>query len=133
MKKTILLISLALAVLTVNAQQSFTVSRADSLVNADTVIYTIDHKDLQKADFYFSSYFQADSITGTTAATAYLQVSNSLTEDRWYSIDTVSINDEQVVDWATGTIQANRLRWYIISTGTQRTWLYFDMHFVPRK
>ena len=132
MKKILLFACMILAVITVSAQQSFTVSRTDSVVNAETVTYTIDHEDLQKADFYYSSYFQADSISGTTTATAYLQVSNALTGNYWYNIDTITINGVQTKDWATGTIQANRVRWYIVSTGTQRTHLNFHMHFVPR-
>jgi len=132
-KKTILILILFLAAFAAKAQNAFTVTHYDSLVDADTVTYVLDFDALKESDFYISSHIQADSSTGSTAATAYLQFSNQTSGDYWYSAATVTIDGVQTVDYTEDTLNANRLRLYVLSTGTQKTYLRWGLHAVPRK
>lgn len=133
MKKLVFLFALMFAVISVNAQRDFVFTHSDTLTNADTLSYVIDINDLKKADFYYSNFFQADSISGGTAGTAYFQVSNHSSGDYWYNLDTITINGVQTKDWGTGTLQALRARWYIITSGTAVTVVRFSTRGVPKK
>lgn len=133
MKKVIFLFAILAAALTVKAQQPFTVSHNDTLSDADTVSYVVDFNALKKADYDISSHLQCDSVSGATAATAWLQYSNQASGNYWYSVDTVTIDGVQTLDWHEDILNAVRVRLYILSTGTQSTLFYWGLHAVPRK
>jgi len=133
MKKLFLIIAVLLAGLTVHAQNAFTVTHSETLTDADTITYVLDFKDLSKADYYISSHIQADSVSGSTAATAYLQVSNQSSGNYWYSLDTVTVNGVQTIDFHEDEVRAVRVRMYVLSTGTQSTTFRWGLHAVPKK
>lgn len=133
MKKFIVLIAFIAFAITIKAQQPFTVTHSETLTDADTISYVIDHNDLRKADYYISSHIQADSVSGATAATAYIQFSNQATGDYWYSADTVTIDGVQTIDYNEDILTARRMRLYVLSTGTQSTTFVWGLHAVPRE
>lgn len=133
MKKLFIIISIVLGfAMTANAQ-SFSYQRYDSLVNADTISFVINPAGLKTGDYYYSTSLQADSISGSTAGTCWFQVSNWTTGDYWHSVDTVTINGVQTLDFSTGVLQAARARFYMISTGSQKTYVRFAIHAVKRQ
>jgi len=132
MKKLILILVMVFAVMTVKAQQAFTVTHNDTLTDADTVSYVIDYNSLKKANYDISSHLQCDSASGSTAATAWLQFSNQASGDYWYSADTVTVDGTQTIDYTEDVLSARRVRLYILSTGTQSTLFYWGFKAVPR-
>lgn len=134
MKKVIFLFAALVVAFSVQvkAQQAFTVTYYDTLSSADTLSYVVDWNVLKKADFYISSHLQADSVSGATGATAWLQVSNQESGNYWYNLDTVTINGVQTKDWHEDILYAVRLRLYVISAGTQVTTVRWGLHATPR-
>lgn len=95
----------------------------DTLVNADTLDFIFPAVFQKPAPSSYSWQILADSISGTTAATAYVQQSNSSTGGVWTNIanKTLAIALIQTNGLIEGTFYGQRMRLRIISTGTQAT------------
>lgn len=135
MKRLIFITLFALLTVAVCAQRGFNVAVSDSVKTGDlTYTYVIDYDDLSTTDYYYSSHVEMDSVSGTQAAYAYLQFSNQESGDYWYTADTVSCTSASgASSFNTGTLQAVRVRLYVVTSGTTRTDFAWGFHAVPRK
>lgn len=96
----------------------------DTLTNADTL-------DLNLGTFYGPTAYQiqvsADSLSGSTAATTYLELDSDGDGVGFYRIETMTINGVTSRLYETGTILFGTLRLRTIQGGTQvnRIWQEF--------
>jgi hypothetical protein len=132
--KRLLLIGL-FAVITViaKAQPSYNFHRIDTLTNADTIIHEIDFRGLLNDRYSTLTTILADSVSGANrTGTALLQISLSPTVADWHTVRTYTITKSGTVLRSTqlDTIQAVRVRWYIVTAGTQKTNIKFGTHMV---
>lgn len=128
MKKifAILVFLLTLAFVNVNAQvldnevyysYSFTV---DTCTNAETINFTFPHA--IEGLYYYEWQLVADSLSGSTAGTAYLKEGAGESTD--YSNltgKTITVNGVQTSEVLQGTVYGTRQRLAITSSGTQST------------
>lgn len=95
----------------------------DTLTNAGTVDFDFPYSILTQEGYKYSWQIQADSLSGSTGATAYLQQSNDKTGSLWTTISgkTVTINGVQTLSILEGDFYGIRQRLRVIGTGTQST------------
>jgi len=96
-----------------------TVQSQETITDADTITQTI-------GSFFSPIYYEiqvaADSVSGSTAATATLQQSID-DGSNWTTLGTVTINGVTTRETLTGNCLGGTIRLYTISTGTQSTTL----------
>lgn len=132
MKRLFLIGLFAVITVIASAQNSFNMYKSDVLTNADTIIYEIDFKGLLNERYSMATSIVADSISGTNrVAAAVLQICLSPTVADWHTVRTYTITKSatQLKSFQTDTIQAVRVRWYFLSSGTQVTNVKFGAHF----
>lgn len=93
----------------------------DTLTNADTMTYNLGSYNRPVA---LEVVIAADSLSGSTAATATLE--HSIDGTHWFVVDTETINGVTSRLKATGDILGGTVRCRVISTGTQSTTLDMD-------
>lgn len=104
------------------AQKYFDIiALGDTLTNQTTKTYTTSPV-LIDVPYYYSIHIAADSISGSNAGTAKLQVCNDRTGTNWYTVQTLTIDgtgtDEAL--WE-GTLYARRVRiYYDMPSGTRK-------------
>jgi len=126
MKKLILFLSvLMLTVVGLQAQKTITYTLIDgeTATNTDTLIGL--YPTIIPADMWYSVQVVADSLTGGTAGTVYLQQSNAYSGGKWTTLTDKSLTvngvlSEVIWEATTGFLGA-RLRVYVLNTGTNTT------------
>jgi len=104
--------------------------KTDTFTNADTItLYEVTLKD----DYYYSFEVTADSLSGATAGTVWLQAQNCNSCSTWYNIDTVTINGTSTISRDTGTLVGRRIRIYGITSGTQSTEYFIGLALARRE
>lgn len=123
MKKLIFTLSILFALAAqVEAQKYFDViALNDTLTNQTTKTYTTNPV-LIDVPYYYSIHVAADSLSGSNAGTAKLQVCNDRTGTNWYTLQTLTIDgtgtDEAL--WE-GLLYARRVRiYYDMPSGTRK-------------
>lgn len=122
MRKLLFLLALASAAFPLSAQRIIDViALGDTLTNQTTKTYTTTPV-LLDVPYYYSFHVAADSISGSNAGTAKLQVCNDRTGTNWYTVQTLTIDgpgtDEAL--WE-GTLHAKRIRiYYDMPSGTRK-------------
>lgn len=126
MKNVLTIVALLLA-FSASAQRFFDIqsATADTLVNQDTVIYSLNTSGGPASidvPYYYSVHVKADSVSGANAGFAYLQVSNHRSGTVWYTLQTLTIDgsgtDEAL--WE-GIGYGRKYRIYFITpSGTRR-------------
>jgi hypothetical protein len=116
----------AQAVLSFNATED-TISTSSSI---DTVDFTF-------ASIYspqrYAFQLNADSLSGSTAATCYLQLNTDLSGADWVALETVTVNGVSTRGYETGDIERGLLRCRCISaSGTQSTTVRPDLVLAPK-
>ena len=123
MKNLFFLFSLMLMSVTMSAQRFIDIQNvsSDTLTNQTTKTYTTNPV-LLDVPYYYSIYVAADSLSGSNAGTAKLQVCNDRTGTNWSTLQTLTI-DGTGTDSALweGLLYARRVR------------IYFDMPSGTRK
>jgi hypothetical protein len=129
MKRLIFLISMVACFAvqhTVQAQKMFDIyANNDTLTNQTTKTYLTSHSGgpaLLDVPYYYSVQVYADSLSGSNAGTAYLQVCNDRSGTNWITLQSLTID-------GTGTDSAI---WEGIAYG-RRMRIYYDMPSGTRK
>lgn len=92
----------------------------DTLTNADTLTFTWG--DVLWEQGSLELHAVADSLTGTTAATLFVETSTAPSGLQWIPVDTTSISGSQTITtFEDLNFSASRVRVRVISTGTQST------------
>lgn len=110
----------------VQAQKVFDITKVDTISNQDTIIVTTATSRgpvTMDIPYYYSVHILTDSLSGSNAGTAYLQVCNDRTGTNWYNVQTLTLDGattQQVL--YEGIAYARRMRVYFISpSGTRST------------
>ena len=79
---------------------------------------------------YYESLIQADSLSGGTNATLYVQHASTGSTD-WITVETVTIDGVKTTAKKYGRFDAGKLRWYVLApSSTQstrvRVWLHLS-------
>jgi len=101
--------------------QNLTAFTTDTLTNADTATYSLG---TYNRPVSVEVQISADSLSGSTAATATLE--QSIAGSDWFIVDTETINGVTSRLKATGDLLGGTLRLRVISSGTQSTALRMD-------
>lgn len=93
---------------------------------------SLDTADFDFGEFYSSHYYalqlNADSISGATGATCYLQLNSDMGESDWVAIETMTINGVTTRLLETGEVMAGTLRCRCIApSSTQVTNVRVDL------
>lgn len=116
-------IALMFCVVSLSAQRIIDIQNAasDTLTNQTTKTYTTSPVTLD-VPYYYSIYVAADSLSGSNAGTAKLQVCNDRSGTTWYTLQTLTIDGTgtDATLWE-GIVYARRIR------------IYFDMPSGTRK
>lgn len=122
MKKILFLLAFAFSIAQLPAQRIIDViALGDTLTNQTTKTYATTPV-LLDVPYYYSFHVAADSISGSNAGTAKLQVCNDRTGTNWYTVQTLNIDgtgtDEAL--WE-GILYAKRIRvYYDMPSGTRK-------------
>jgi hypothetical protein len=97
---------------------------SDTLTNADTLTYTFPS--VLSKDWEYNIQYVTDSLSGATAGTIKLWVSNDPDNEVWYQKETVTMNGatQQNGLW-TGTFAYPKMKIVAISTGTMTSKVRF--------
>lgn len=127
MKRLLFLLSMLLCfAVQSEAQKMFDIYvNSDTLTNQTTKTYGTDKNGgpvLIDVPYYYSIQVYADSISGSNAGTAYLQVCNDRTGTNWITLQSLTI-DGTGIDSAIweGIVYARRMRvYYDMPSGTRK-------------
>ncbi len=101
-------------------KKEFSVDTVKTSSSADTL--TFDLAQTFPDLWYYSWHVEADSLSGTVNATAYLQTSNCASCDQWDNLATLAVSGTAVDSTFTGTMYGLRHRLYVLApSSTQNT------------
>lgn len=101
-------------------KKEFDVDTIKTSGSADTL--TFDLAQTFPDLWYYSWHVEADSLSGTVNATAYLQTSNCASCDQWDNLGTLAVSGTSIDSTFTGTMYGLRQRLYVLApSSTQNT------------
>jgi hypothetical protein len=130
MKRLVVILLAAIGFMAANAQNRdfyYQVFDLDTVTNAGTVTFVFDKATALEGLYEYSWQVEADSLSGSTAAVAYLEESNDYLGTTYTPVSekTVTIDGPGNSDGIlTGTMYGTRQRLRVVGTGTQSTKVY---------
>jgi hypothetical protein len=93
----------------------------DTLTDAGTLTWDTGREITDYDPIDFTWHITADSLSGTTDVTIYIQESLNPAGGDWVNVDTISISADGYNAFTSGTVTGARQRLSIVGAGTQST------------